>query len=177
MGGRAAEAKRLIAKGAPVDWQYGDGSAPLHMASNNGRTEIVMLLLENKCNLNVTDNDGNTPFMYAAWNNKMDTVRALVEAGCDITIRGFHNKTAAEKAKKRGNHAVAEYLTTGNEAGGSRSDERGRKKPRKNPAPRRLSAKQADKLGYVSVAALRERVPKQRYDAALAAGPHALTLP
>ena len=62
-------------------------------------------------------------------------------------------------------------------AGGSRNDERGKKKPRNNPAPRRLSAEEADTLGYVSVAALRERVPKQRYDAALAAGPHALTLP
>ena len=49
------------------------------------------------------------------------------------------------------------------------------KKPRKNPAFRRLSAEEADKLGCVSVAALRERVPKQRYDAALAAGLHTLT--
>ena len=52
-----------------------------------------------------------------------------------------------------------------------------KKKPRKNPAPQRLSAEEAFELGEVSVAALRERVPKQRYDAALAAGLHALTLP
>ena len=70
-----------------------------------------MLLLENKCNLNVTDKWGNTPLIYAARNNKMDTVRALVEAGCDITIRGDKNKTAAEWAKQRGHHAIAEYLT------------------------------------------------------------------
>ena len=97
--GKTAEAKRLIAEGAPVDWQNGDGWAPLHEASQNGRTEIVMLLLENKCNLNVTDKKGDTPLIYAAYWNKMDTVRALVEAGCDITIRGFENKTAAEWAK------------------------------------------------------------------------------
>jgi len=70
-----------------------------------------MLLHENKCNLNVTDEDGDTPLIYAARNNKMDTVRALVEAGCDITIRGEENKTAAEWAKKKGNDAIAEYLT------------------------------------------------------------------
>ncbi len=69
-----------------------------------------MLLLENQCNLNVTDKDGDTPLIEAVRNNKTDTVRALVEAGCDIAIRGYKNKTAAEWAKERGHHAIAEYL-------------------------------------------------------------------
>ena len=67
-----------------------------------------MLLLENKCNLNVPDEYGSTPLIHATFRNKMDTVRALVEAGCDITIRGEENKTAAEKTSDR---AIAEYLT------------------------------------------------------------------
>ena len=108
--GETAEAKRLIAKGAPVDWQY-DGVAPLHWASAFGHTEIAMLLLENKCHINVTNMWGNTPLIDAAYGNKMDTVRALVEAGCDITIRGDEGKTAAERAKEEGKHAIAEYLT------------------------------------------------------------------
>ena len=70
-----------------------------------------MLLFENTCNLNLTDEDGNTPLIWAARNNKMDTVRALVEVGCDITIRGYKNMTAAEQARQKGNHAIAEYLT------------------------------------------------------------------
>ena len=111
--GETADVKRLIAEGAPVDWQDGDGDgdAPLHMASAWGYTEIVMLLLENKCNLNVTDKNGDTPLIYAAYNNEMGTVRALVEAGCDITIRCNKNKTAAEWAKEKGYPAIAEYLT------------------------------------------------------------------
>ena len=109
--GETAEAKRLIAEGAPVDWQDGDGYTPLLGAIINDHTEIVMLLLENKCNLNVTNKYGNTPLILAASWNKMDTVRALVEAGCDITIRGDKNKTAAEWAKEYGKHAIAEYLT------------------------------------------------------------------
>ena len=108
--GKTAEAKRLIAEGAPVEWQDLDGRAPLHWASFNGHTEIVMLLLENKCKLSVTDNYGNTPLIYAAKYNRMDNVRALVEAGCDITIRDYVSKTAAEKAKKHGHQAIAEYL-------------------------------------------------------------------
>ena len=70
-----------------------------------------MLLLKNKCNLNITDKDGDTPLILAALNNNMDTVRALVEGGCDITIRGDKNKTAAERAKEEGHHVIAEYLT------------------------------------------------------------------
>ncbi len=84
--------------------------APLHKASQYGYLEIVMLLLENKCNLNITHKYGNTPLIWAARNNKMDTVRALVEAGCDITIRGYRNMTAAEFAKDLGYHAISEYL-------------------------------------------------------------------
>ena len=73
-----------------------------------------MLLLENKCDVNITNKCGNTPLIYAALHNNMDTVRALVEAGCDITIRdnGYKNKTAAERAREKGNDAIAEYLTT-----------------------------------------------------------------
>ena len=81
------------------------------MASYFGHTEIVMLLLENKCDANITGNLGDTPLILAANRNKMDTVRALVEAGCDITIRGEGNKTAADWAKQQGHHDLAEYLT------------------------------------------------------------------
>ena len=108
--GRTAEARRLIAEGAPVDWQKGDGRAPLHWASAFGHTEMVMLLLENKCNLNVTDKLGSTPLIYAARLNKRKNVRALVEAGCDITIHGRGNRTATDTAKAFGRHAIEEYL-------------------------------------------------------------------
>ena len=108
--GKTAEAKRLIAGGAPVEYQDRLGYAPLHWASNNDMAEIIMLLLENKCNMNVTTKSGDTPLLHAALNNHMDAVRALVEAGCDITIRGYRNMTAAEFARDLGYHAISEYL-------------------------------------------------------------------
>ena len=70
-----------------------------------------MLLLKNKCKLNVTNKYGSTPLINAARRNKMDIVRALVEAGCDITVRNDEGKTAAERAKQMRNDALAEYLT------------------------------------------------------------------
>ncbi len=136
--GETAEAKTLIAEGAPVDWQDDEyGSAPLHGASCNGHTEIVMLLLENKCKLNITDKYGDTPLILAAYFNKMDIVRALVEAGCDITIRGEKNTTAAECAKEEGGHAIAEYLGSIRFLRSAR-DESGQLRRVKGPATRAI---------------------------------------
>ena len=109
--GKTAEAKRLIAKGAPVDWQNPrSGRAPLHGASANGKTEIVMLLLENKCDTNATDKDGDTPLIWAACRNNMTIARELAWSLCDLKIRNKKGKTAAEVAKRKGHHALAEYL-------------------------------------------------------------------
>ena len=108
--GKTAEAKRLIAEGALVDWQDENGFAPLHWASYKGYLEIVMLLLENKCDANITDKDGNTPRIYAARKNNMTSARELVWSLCDLKIRDNKGKTAAEEAKEHGKHDLAEYL-------------------------------------------------------------------
>ena len=54
-----------------------------------------MLLIENKCNINITDYDGNTPLVHATYHNKMAAVETLVEEGCDIT---FDDETAYDRA-------------------------------------------------------------------------------
>ena len=108
--GKTAEAKRLIAEGALVDWQNEYGGTSLHVTSYYGMTEIVMLLLQNKCNINVTTKKGDTPLIWAARFGKMDIVRILVKALCDITACGYQNKTAVEWARKEGHPAIAEYL-------------------------------------------------------------------
>ena len=105
-----AEAKRLIAEGAPVGWQDRHGRAPLHGASRNGHTEIVMLLLGNECDVNVTTKNGYTPLILAARHNNMTIARELAWSLCDLKIRNKEGKTAAEVAKERGYHALAEYL-------------------------------------------------------------------
>ena len=123
---KTAEAKRLIAEGAPLQWQMNeDGQAPLHWASGNGNTEIVMLLLENKCDANVTTRDwltplnwdviatnevGDTPLFNAARNNSMTVARELAWSLCDLKTRNQKGKTAAEEAKRGGCDALAEYL-------------------------------------------------------------------
>ena len=69
-----------------------------------------MLLLEHKADINVRNLDGDTPLILAAWNDEMTIVQILVQALCDITIRGEKERTAAEWAKLKGHHDIAEYL-------------------------------------------------------------------
>ena len=69
-----------------------------------------MLLLENKCDTNVTDTKGNTPLIYAAGNNNMTIAREFAWSLCDLKIPNKEGKTAAEVAKEKGNDAFAEYL-------------------------------------------------------------------
>ena len=117
-----AEAKRLIAEGAPVnwqnkngapvDWQNGHGQAPLHGASGGGNTETVMLLLRNKCDVNVTTEKGHTPLICATRNNNMTIARELVWSDCDLEKRDEEGKTAAEVAREKGHDALAEYLAS-----------------------------------------------------------------
>ena len=90
----------------------------MHAASANGMTEIVMLLLEMKCDTNVADDYGNTSLIYAARNKKMTIARELAWSLCDLKMHGHfpdashgRGKTAAERAKEEGHHALAEYLT------------------------------------------------------------------
>ena len=81
------------------------------MASANGSKNIVLLLIEKKAKINITNKHGDTALCRAAYHNQMNTVRALVEAGADTTIRNGMGMVAATRAKNRGHQAVAEYLT------------------------------------------------------------------
>ena len=98
-----------------VDWQYVDGTIPLHKASKQGKTETARLLIELNANVDTVDEKGNTSLILAARQNRMDSVRALVQAFAGTTIRGEKNMTAGEWAKASwGCRAIAEYLATVN---------------------------------------------------------------
>ncbi len=81
------------------------------MASTNGHVDTVMLLIENKANVDIAAKYGKTPLMSAVMYNEMAVVRALVESSADVTMRGADTMTAAEIAKYHGYDAIAEYLT------------------------------------------------------------------
>ena len=58
--------KALLAAGANPNVQDQYGTAPLHVAADEGNLALVKLLIENGANLNVEDVNHQTPLLFAA---------------------------------------------------------------------------------------------------------------
>jgi hypothetical protein len=67
---------------------------PLHLACENGHTEIAQLLIDNKAHINATDNNGDTPLHRACFHRNTLIVTELLKAGADINIMNTDGKTA-----------------------------------------------------------------------------------
>ncbi len=77
---KALEFARLfIAKGAIVLGKDIHGQSPLFYICKEGRSELLKLLLENKADINETDNFRQTPIFYASRDGKTDMVRTMLE--------------------------------------------------------------------------------------------------
>jgi ankyrin repeat protein len=75
----------------------------LHLASENGHTNVVTCLLNSgaKINKRRKDTHGRTPLHLAAANNHANVVEVLVEYGCDINAVGTAGMTALYRASTR----------------------------------------------------------------------------
>ena len=74
----------LLNKGADVNQLSKDGSAPLHIAVNNGDNPMITLLLDHHANINVHDRDGFTPLSLAAAWNRTPAVVLLASRGANL---------------------------------------------------------------------------------------------
>jgi ankyrin repeat protein len=87
----------LIAKGAAVNLQSGDGSTALMYAARNGDTQAVNALLRNGASINIADKEGETALMKAAASScNEETVRALLSAGADLSVRDHKGRNALD---------------------------------------------------------------------------------
>lgn len=81
-----------------VNWvSYTNDCCPIHVASQ-GKLEIVQLLLEYKCDVNVRDNRGNLPLHHAAMKGHADIVQTLIDAGSDINAQEKNGWTSLHNA-------------------------------------------------------------------------------
>lgn len=67
---------------------------PLHLATVNGNSTIVELLIENKANPNVQDNESNTPLIKSIECGHEHLVKYLLSNGADPNISDSDNNTA-----------------------------------------------------------------------------------
>jgi len=93
--GRAELVELLIANGAAVNDQSGDGSTALMYAAKNGDTQAVKALLKGGASVNTADNEGQTALMEAVrFSCDEDTIRALVDAGADLKATDHKGQSA-----------------------------------------------------------------------------------
>uniref|UniRef100_A0A3B3Z6W4 Diacylglycerol kinase n=1 Tax=Periophthalmus magnuspinnatus TaxID=409849 RepID=A0A3B3Z6W4_9GOBI len=88
------------------------GCSALHIAAQNGHTELVTFILQqgSKVLLNLTDRErGDTALHKAALGKQHAVCRLLVEAGASLEKTNFQGKTPADQAE--GDSELATYLS------------------------------------------------------------------
>lgn len=77
-----------IEKGSDVNYQKGkEGYTPLILASKEGKTEFVKILLDNNANIELKDNSGNTALIQAIANNHLDIANNLATHGAKFDVK------------------------------------------------------------------------------------------
>lgn len=105
-----ARVEKLLAHGADVNAQDGDGDTALHGAAQTGNTEIMQRLLDKGADPNTKNKQGGTPLMWAAVFGHENAARLLLSRGADASLKDNDGITAAEWAVRNKREAVALVL-------------------------------------------------------------------
>ena len=110
------ELLRLGAQGS-MTVVAGAGGTPLHQAAVKGHKEIVSVLLDAGCPIDVVDIEGRSALHYAAIGGAVGVIGILIERGFNVNIEGNDGLTPLHLASVRGNlEAVRELLRLGAQA-------------------------------------------------------------
>jgi ankyrin repeat protein len=74
-------AKALVLAGADVNSLDDEGTPLLHIAVNNGKTDMVQLLLDNNAKVKAKDKYGLTALVYALKGQHTEIVKLIKDAG------------------------------------------------------------------------------------------------
>ncbi|MCP4371747.1 MAG: ankyrin repeat domain-containing protein [Deltaproteobacteria bacterium] len=109
-----AEIRKLIDAGADVNVINKDKATPLYIASQEGHTEIVKMLLEAKADVNKGSMDSDlTPLLMATNGGHTEVVQLLLEAGADVKLKLNNSRqefTILSIAKAGGHTRIVKLL-------------------------------------------------------------------
>lgn len=100
----------LLSRNADVNNPHGFWSAPLSVAAESGRSEVVQLLLEKGADPNNMDENGLTALWYAAKNADIDSVSALLAHDADPNLKGENGQPPLVQAIESGRPDLVQIL-------------------------------------------------------------------
>ncbi|KAI8514582.1 Unconventional myosin-XVI [Branchiostoma belcheri] len=86
------------------------GKTALHVASENGRTGVVKLLIQHGADVGARDKNGRTALHVASVNGQTGVVELLIQHGADVGARDEYTWTALHRASGQGQTGVVELL-------------------------------------------------------------------
>lgn len=97
--------KALLARGASVTEEDGNGWMPIHHACRNGKTEVVKYLISTNVDASKTTKDGKTSLMLATVEGSVDVMNELLKSTkvrSQVTDKDVLGRTALHIAVKEG---------------------------------------------------------------------------
>jgi hypothetical protein len=107
--GKPIEVKQLLDKGEAVDAKQ-NGQTALHVASMNGKVDIISILIARGAKVDAVDEQGITPLMLAAKDGQVDAVKALLAQGANIEAQNKMGENALHIAGAHGKKDVVTEL-------------------------------------------------------------------
>lgn len=108
--GNATAVAILVEHSAALDKQENGGTTPLHIASRNGDTEMVNILLLRHANTNITNEEGKTPLHVAVELGHVEVVRLLVQHSSCIDQTDMYGWTPLDVASAGGDANIVRIL-------------------------------------------------------------------
>lgn len=87
-----------------------DGTAPLHLAAENGHSDIITLLLENGAKLALKDERGMSPFLRAASHGQTEALKLLASRGAYVKQIQMEQSCALDLACEGGHTETVKFL-------------------------------------------------------------------
>ena len=124
-GGNLKVCQELIKQGEDINCRDHRGMTALMIAAENGRVQIVQLLVKEGANLDFTSEQlrsGYSALMIAVVEGHQEIVKLLIDAGADLNLTDIVGRTASMLAVKTGQkERLSMLMEAGAEIRGSRN--------------------------------------------------------
>ena len=108
--GTIDEVTNLVAAGADVNADGGDGEPLLYTAIWRAEPEKVQILVDAGADLNARDADGDPLLYTAVWREKPEALNTLIASGADVNLRGANGESLLYVARWRGHTEIEQIL-------------------------------------------------------------------